>query len=271
MDKAHRQRGTGILPVQRHGLEAHATPVMARASRHTGFGASATCPSRTRGLQTDTTPRPCWPALVSVTVSALLLAAPAGYAHKLKLFAGAEGRTVTGYAYFPGGGRARNQTVRVLAPDGRELGETTTNDKGEFAFEAAWRCDHTFVIRTADGHKADYTVSAEELPERLPGLGESAESTAEARVTDLPSMHEGRSATAQPQAPPAPQQSDLEAVVERIVARGLRPLREDIERYEDKTRLHDILGGIGYIVGITGILFYVLGRTRNKAPGKASG
>ena len=58
---------------------------------------------------------------------------------------------------------------------------------------------------------------------------------------------------------------------EAISADSLASLRAEIVRleeqfsaYEDRVRLTDILGGIGYIVGITGAAYYYLGARRRK-------
>jgi hypothetical protein len=42
-------------------------------------------------------------------------------------------------------------------------------------------------------------------------------------------------------------------------------LRRQLDRYEHTLRLRDVLGGIGYIFGIMGLLFFVLGR-RSRGP-----
>ena len=39
-------------------------------------------------------------------------------------------------------------------------------------------------------------------------------------------------------------------------------LAEQLDRLEDTIRLRDVFGGIGYILGITGIMFYFLGRRK---------
>ena len=44
------------------------------------------------------------------------------------------------------------------------------------------------------------------------------------------------------------------------MSRQIRPLREQLDRYEEKVRLHDILGGIGFIVGAMGLVLYVKSR-----------
>jgi len=173
------------------------------------------------------------------------------YAHKIKVFARAEGRTVIGSVYFPGGGKAANVAVEVLGPDGTKLGAAATDANGKFTFQAALRCDHTFVVKTIDGHRAEYTLKAGELPSTLPAPeGEIA-------------------GNAEPRSIPAPmerKEAGLEQLVERAVARQIGPLREQLDRQEARSRLRDILGGIGYIFGIAGVAFYLLGRRQKFGP-----
>lgn len=59
----------------------------------------------------------------------------------------------------------------------------------------------------------------------------------------------------------------LQTIVEGAVAQKLRPLQREIAELRDEVRLHDILGGIGYIVGIAGIAFYFLGVRRRERGG----
>lgn len=50
---------------------------------------------------------------------------------------------------------------------------------------------------------------------------------------------------------------DLENIIERIISREIAPIKMDIsEMKEHKTDIRDILGGIGYILGIMGIILY---------------
>jgi len=42
-------------------------------------------------------------------------------------------------------------------------------------------------------------------------------------------------------------------------------LQRQLEAHERQTRLRDILGGIGYILGVAGIAFYLLGRRRGRS------
>jgi nickel transport protein len=43
-------------------------------------------------------------------------------------------------------------------------------------------------------------------------------------------------------------------------------LRADIDKWKTQLRAQDVLGGIGYILGITGLAFFVLGFRRKKEP-----
>lgn len=54
--------------------------------------------------------------------------------------------------------------------------------------------------------------------------------------------------------------------IEAAVAKRIRPLVREIGALKEEVRLHDILGGIGYIIGLAGVAFYFLGvRRRGQA------
>ena len=180
-----------------------------------------------------------------------LFAAPA-QAHRLHLWAAvAEGHTINGRAYFSGGGGARHLTVRILDGEGRLLAEVRTDDKGDFTFAAQVRCDHQFVAASPDGHRDSFTIPAAQLPDDLPSLPNT---TPHVEAPAAPADAEDTAATSN--------EVKLQRLIDSAVARHTMPLRRQLQAYEDKVRLHDILGGIGYIVGLTGIGFYLLGRRR---------
>lgn len=179
----------------------------------------------------------------------LLLAAlplQAALAHKLKVFATAEGRTIEGYVYFPGGGRGRNLQVLFLGPDGARLGETVADADGRFRYEAADAMDHRVVVDSGDGHRGEYVVSAAELGGAPPaGAGAAPATIAAGEIPDTPAGADDAA---------------LEQLVDRAVARHVRPLREQLEAYEEKVRLHDVLGGLGWILGLFGLAAWLHAR-----------
>jgi nickel transport protein len=175
----------------------------------------------------------------------------------MHVLADVEGNTIRGEAYFSGRGKAKGVTIEVLAPGGRELGRTRTDDDGTFSFHAKYRCDHTIVAVTGDGHRATCTLKADELPsDLLPLVGSTGPQGGTAAAAPA-----AQHAPAPSSAPSADQTARL---VERVVRRQLRPIRRRIEEAEERVRLHDILGGIGYIVGATGLVLYFRSRSRRK-------
>ncbi|MDH4320437.1 MAG: hypothetical protein OEV73_02965, partial [Desulfobulbaceae bacterium] len=195
-----------------------------------------------------------------------------------KLFAMVEGKAVTGYAYAPGGVRLPNNTVEIFDGSGNKLAETTTDANGAFSFTPQKRSDLSFELDTGDGHRTTFLISAAELAASLPAAGaqEAAPATtvqsavpaatkAVAKPTAVTAMAE---ATPSPTAAPATADpAELAALIDQAVAHNIRPLREQIEAYEQKVRLHDILGGIGYIMGLAGIFAYLQAGKKEKASG----
>lgn len=194
-------------------------------------------------------PRPRLAALLGLCA---LAAAPVA-AHQLKVFAAAEGAHIQGRVQYAGGWPAEGAVVTVRAPDGRVLESLTADRMGRFAFEATERVDHGFSAGTGDGHGAAWTVSAAELPAALPAPGVEAGASS------------GGGLAVASAAPVQPAAADLEAMIERAVARQVRPLREELQSAQERARIADVLGGIGYIFGVAGITLWW--RARRRGPG----
>ena len=182
----------------------------------------------------------------------VLLAFPtSASAHQLNVFARVDGTAIRGKAYFRGGAPAQKVTVTALDPAGKELGRTATDEQGQFVLEVHWRCDHRLVVETPDGHGGEYTIHAAELPEGLPAENLPGDPTA-----DIASVPAKDPAAAPPAAKAA---SDGQLLAE------IRGLREQLAQYEARTRFRDVLGGIGYILGLSGVAFYVVGSRKQAA------
>jgi nickel transport protein len=187
-------------------------------------------------------------AIVCVLLAAALPAGPAA-AHNLIVYATADGATVSGRAYFAGGGAPRGAEVMVLAPDGSELARTTTDEQGAFRFEATVRCDHEIVVEGGPGHRGAYTLPASELPAGLPawqGVAEEADADVAAGQ-------------------PAPDRTSRTRPGSEALADQIRELRRELDAYHHRARLHEVIGGVGYIVGVAGLAFFLLGRRRERA------
>lgn len=172
-------------------------------------------------------------------------------AHQLRVFAFADGARITGSAYFAGGGAATGARIEVRDEGGALLAELIPDATGHFDYLAQAAIDHRILAISGDGHRAEWRVAADELIGAPQVAVEQPESAPDA-----------------PTAPAAtPLQAGLdpamEAAIERAVARQIRPLREQLIAAEERTRLRDILGGFGYILGLTGLALWWRSRHRD--------
>ncbi len=181
-----------------------------------------------------------------IALAALVLGADPALAHRLKVFATAEGAVVSVRAYFAGGAQARNVMVTVAGPDGRTAHQGRTDAEGRFSFQATRRMDHLIVAEGADGHRAEHRLPARELPETLPAGPSAADDAAPAppNAAALDTVH-------------LEEMAQLEQMIERSVARQIQPLREQLDAFQNEARWADVLGGIGYIVGLGGLAYGV--------------
>ena len=236
--------------------------------------------------------RSCFASLpIALVALGVVLGPPCptpAFAHKVVVFATCTGETIEGEVYFHGGTAARNVKVTLAGPEGQVLGETQTDEEGKFAFPVHFRCDHKVIADAGLGHGAEYTVPADELPESLPPPGggdqpggaqpEQADPTALRQgdaetptvpgASDLDALPSASGQEAAPRPPEegpvvAPDRQDLKPEIEAI-AHQLVALRRDLNEYENELRLRDVLGGLGYILGVMGVVFYFLGVRRKE-------
>jgi nickel transport protein len=199
-----------------------------------------------------------------------LLASSAASAHTLNVFARVEGTTIRGKAYFRGGTPAQEVEVIARDPAGKELGRTKTDDRGEFSLLARVRCDHTLVVDTGDGHGGQYVVRAAELPATV-GQVSNLPPNSTTPVSSTESPHEANAAASDTPtpAPSSPGETPIVSQIEEL-QRQVEALREQLDAHDQQVRIRDILGGIGYIVGLTGVAYYVLAM-RHKRPAGRNG
>lgn len=167
----------------------------------------------------------------------LALAAGPASAHKLKVYAFVTGRSIEGSVYFAGGSAAPGASVQIKDASGQTLAELAPDADGRFNYRAPSPSDITIVASSPDGHRATWQVAASAF---APTTGNAP----------MP---------IKPQATPSPvaaRDCSLEDTVEAAVARQVQPLREELIAMRDEVRLHDVLGGIGYIFGLTGLALW---------------
>ena len=170
-----------------------------------------------------------------VTIVALLVVTfspTIALAHGVRVFANVEGDEIHGQAEFHGDVPVGGAAVKATGPDGKTLAETKTDAKGKFVLKITKKCDHTIRVETPDGHGGKCVVAVDKLSAR----GHS---------------HHGHGHVHQEK-----EGDDLHG---EIVA-----LRKQLADHDSAIRIRDVIGGIGYILGIAGIAFYLLGSRRKE-------
>ena len=177
-------------------------------------------------------------------------------AHQMKVFATVEGNMIKGRVYLAHGAKASGATIIVSDADGSELVRLKPNSEGNFSYRVARRMDYRVVATSVDGHQASLTLRADEFSSNLPGV--TTESPVSGEMNGAGAV---QTATA---AIPGRERPDLTEQIEHAVARQVRPMREALQAHEERVRLRDILGGIGYIVGLAGLALWWRGRPRDR-------
>lgn len=191
-------------------------------------------------------------------LAAWLLAAAApttALAHQVYVFASVDGHTIQGKVYFRGQIAAQGVTVTAFDPAGRELAKTTTDDQGQFHLEAKYRCDYRLLADAGDGHGAEWVVAAAQLPADLPPRDVAAADAGPAAEDVKTSTPSAPAAVPADNAPPPAASNELAGLRADINA-----LRQQLIESDQRVRLRDILGGIGYILGLAGLAFYLAAR-----------
>ena len=182
--------------------------------------------------------------LFVVVFAAVLLSAPAAEAHKViaSLYPGSG--VVEGEVGFSNGDMAVNALIEVYDTDGNKLGETRTDEDGFFTYRPTAKIDLVFRSNLGAGHIAIMQLAAEEVL-----LADGATSGAGPHSVQAIA---GKVAL----------RADQRALIAAEIRRAIRPLQREINAYKEKNDMQSILGGLGYIVGLFGVGFYLAARRR---------
>ena len=149
------------------------------------------------------------------------------FAHKLNVFAFVEGNKINVEGYFSDGILAKHAKVSVTDQTGNLLQLGQADAKGLYQFEASNPADMLIKIDAGLGHIASYEMKRGEVAAKPRTL--SSDSTMISSNAD----------------------------VEQAVANAIKPLAREISELKNKTRMSDIVGGIGIIVGLLGLYAYL--------------
>jgi len=176
-------------------------------------------------------------------------------AHRVILFAYAEGDRVFTESYFSDGKRCQDSRIEVFDSFGNKLLEGKTDRNGQFSFPTPQKTDLRIVLTASMGHKDEYMIPAGELRgeagERSPG---SEPPKAAKKVFGAENGSPARQLT-----PHEVQQ--IRMVVEEALNEKLKPVMRLLSKPQSEgISFVQVMGGIGFIFGIMGIILYFRSR-----------
>jgi nickel transport protein len=184
---------------------------------------------------------------MTAAIWCLTMAPLAGVAdgHGVNVFAWVADGTVYVQSKFSGGRNARNARIEVQSPDGKRLLEGNTAPDGTFSFPVPQPTALVIVLQAGPGHRAEWRLSEEEVRE-----------TGTATANTLHTVEEPvAAAELTPEA--------VVAIVDRALDKRLKPVMAMLADARDpKPGIRDVVGGIGYIVGLVGLVAYLRARQR---------
>ncbi|MQY53375.1 MAG: hypothetical protein GH154_03125 [Firmicutes bacterium] len=182
----------------------------------------------------------------------LIFLSSAALAHKVNLFAYAEDGMVYTESYFSDGRKVMNSTVEVFdAKKNKLLLTGKTDNNGGFSFKIPQATALRIVLTASMGHKNDYLLSEDEVRDALGMVSASEES--------LPESVEKEKKETFPKSMTQIYDNQLKFLIEQAVEKKTAPIMRKlikIEKQIQKPSLQEILGGIGYILGLMGIGIY---------------
>jgi len=177
-------------------------------------------------------------------------------AHKVNVYGYAENGKVFVEAYFVDGTKAKNSLVEVFdAKTSKLLLVGKTNEKGEFSFKIPKLTSLKLVLTASMGHKNDYVITEEEIKDALKNISEKKVDNDEKSIHDNSVRNWCQQISLR----------EIETIVDKVVERKLQPLKNillKIEHSTHKPTTTEIIGGIGYIMGLMGIIMYFKNRKK---------
>jgi len=168
------------------------------------------------------------------------------FAHKVTIFAYVVGETVYTESYFSDGTKVKDGEIVVYDRQGNKLLEGKTDKDGLFNFKLPKKDELRIELNATMGHKASYILSFDEIPKEVIEKSEKAniKKTNEEKITQV-------------------NLKQIKNIIDDSLDEKLKPVMQQLKKIEEKRiSFTEILGGIGYILGLMGIIMYFLSKKK---------
>lgn len=193
-------------------------------------------------------------------LAALCCAAQPALGHRLLLMAWVQGDVLMGEAAFGDGTAGANVLITLLdGASGEKIASLHADGQGNFEYgltKDVLNRGNPLLVRASDGagHLAERVLDADELALARPGLA------ADHGTGDDP-------AHAFQEHVSAPDMALLQQLIQEAVRNEVAPLRREVLALSRSgPGVTEILGGIGYIIGLAGLGFWLLRKSPEDRP-----
>lgn len=181
-------------------------------------------------------------------------------AHRVNVFAWAEGDTVYVESKFSGGKTIIGGKIIVTDASGVEVLTGLTNDQGEFSFKRPQQTELKIILEAGMGHRAQWTLPADD---GQADQSRSEKARAQNQLKNPGDQNYHRNPETQTAVYAGPSRTEIEAIVEKALDKKMKPVLEMLAESRAKgPGISDILGGIGYIIGLVGVAAYFHSRKK---------
>ncbi len=182
------------------------------------------------------------------------------FAHKINLFVWAENGSITVESSLTGGRTLVHGTVTVVNSETEETIITGKNDKnGTFSFTVPEEIlkqspPLDIIVSGGDGHQAHWVIKADEYG----GLAKTASVLPEPDKQPVEQQTENK-------VPYCLSKADFEQLLDEHLEQKLAPIRKNIGSLVNHSpSIKDIGAGIGYLIGIAGLIAWFQSRKGKK-------
>jgi nickel transport protein len=188
--------------------------------------------------------------IIAALVSGVFcLTAGQAVAHRVNVFAWVAQNTVHVESKFSGGKKVKNGKILVKGPGGDILHTGQTNMRGEYTFQLPDKAPLTIIIEAGSGHRGEWTLATADLPSpavpdnKKPDMG-------------MPAEPESQNLEGDPSSPGLSEQA-IERAIEKALDKKLSPVLKSLaDSRQIGPTAKDVFAGIGYILGVVGIVTY---------------
>ena len=169
------------------------------------------------------------------------------FAHKVNVFAYVEGKRIYTESYFNDGKKCIDSKIEVFDNQGNKLLEGLSDEEGRFSFKIPLEDGDLKIVLTASmGDRAEYSISEGEIRGSSGLIKKENEEPVSIIFPETSSID----------------LKEIQSIVEDVLDEKLKPImiemREIKKSHEDRISFTEIIGSVGYIVGIFGSIAYFL-------------